>query len=327
MWQEIKKIVKNCNNIVLTTHVNPDGDGIGSACAMTELLIQKGKKVRFICSDPIPEKFAFLDYHSTHELFNPETDYRDTQLLIILDTNKRERIGNVAKLLELPKITSLCIDHHEIVASFTDYMITDPQACSVGAMVYGLYKESGIPFNIRAATGIYASVVCDTGRFCFHSTGRKAHKIAEECIHLGVDPDLMHAKLFQHVSLAETKLFAKVLLEMETYFSNRVVIQQIRKVDCDALGIANLEHIDLEYIHDFNNLIEGIQCYVILREIDENHVRVSFRSKYGIDIGKIVRSLGGGGHVNAAGVSWHGSLQEIKNKILNLLSEMFNEPI
>ena len=325
MWQEIKKIIKNCNNIVLTTHVNPDGDGIGSACALTELLLYKGKNVRFVCHDPIPQKFTFLDYHSTHELYNSQKNYKDTQLVIILDTNKRERIGDVASLLDIPGVVTLCIDHHEVSAVFTDYQITDPQACSVGAMLYSLYKESGVPFNIKAATGIYTSVVCDTGRFCYRSTSRKAHKIAEECIHLGVDPDKMHSRLFQHVSLSESQLFAKILLEMEMHLDNRVAIQQIHKSDCEKFGIIDFEHLDLEYIHDFNNLIEGVECFVLLRELDDSNVRVSLRSRNNLDISKVVRLLGGGGHVNAAGVTWHGSLTEIKKKILTLLENEFNQ--
>lgn len=327
MWRDIKKILHHHSNFLLTTHLNPDGDGIGAACALTELLLHMGKTVRFVCDSPIPRKFAFLDYHGLFERYDSEKLYSEFQVLIILDTNKRERIGRLAQLIDSPKVTTVCIDHHEAAETFTPHLAIDPRACSAGAMVYTLCKESGFTLNINAATGVYTSVICDTGRFSYSSTSRKAHKIADECIKLGVDPDIMYSRLFQHVSLAEIKVFACALQGMETYLENRVVIEQIRKKDCESLGdsLIDLEHVDLEYIHDFNNLIEDVQCFVLLRELGDNHIRVSLRSKPDLDISQIVRSLGGGGHANAAGLSWKGPLEEVKHRILNLLSDLFEK--
>ncbi len=99
MWREIKKIIHQNHNFILTTHVNPDGDGIGAACALTELLLHMGKKVRFICDSPIPSKFSFLDFHGTHEVYTPETDFAQSQVFIVLDTHKRNRIGRLANLI------------------------------------------------------------------------------------------------------------------------------------------------------------------------------------------------------------------------------------
>jgi len=324
MWRDIKRIIHSHQNFLLTTHVNPDGDGIGAACALTELLLHLGKKVRFVCDSPIPRKFSFLDYHRTHEIYQPNADYSGFNVLIVLDTHKKERIGRLANLINAPGMTTICIDHHETAEPFTPYLAIDSKACSVGAMVYTLYKESGFDLNKAAAMGIYASVICDTGRFCYSSTNRKAHKIADECIKLGVDPDEMYSRLFQHVSLAETKMFAHALQEMETYLDNKVAIQQIRKKDCERIGeeVCDLEHINLEYIHDFNSLIEDVHCFILLRELADDQVRVSLRSKTDLDITPVVRSLGGGGHPNAAGLSWKGSLEDIKQRLLDLLRPM-----
>lgn len=326
MWRDIKKMIQSHHRFLLTTHLNPDGDGIGAACALTELLLQMGKEVRFVSDSPIPRKFAFLDYHKTHEVYHPEELY-DCQVLIVLDTHKRERIGRLARLIDAPGVMTICIDHHEVAQPFTPHLAIDPKACSVGAMVYTLYKESGFDLNLRAANGIYASIICDTGRFSYSSTSRKAHKIADECIKLGVDPDLMYSQLFQHVSLGEIKIFAMALQGMETFLDNKVAVQQIRKEACKGIeGCgADLENIDLEYIHDFNNLIEDVQCFVLLRELGENRVRVSMRSRTDLDISHIVHSLGGGGHANAAGLTWKGSLDEIKRLILDLLEQLFEK--
>lgn len=321
MWEEFKGIIARHSHFVLTTHLNPDGDGIGSACALTEFLLAHGKSVRFVCDSPIPRKFAFLDYHGTHEIYNSHSDFNDIEVLIVLDTHKRERIGAVAEFIDRPGVITICIDHHPVDMSFTRYLAIDPKACAVGEMIYRLFKEARQPLNLRAATGIYASIVSDTGRFCYSSSGRLAHHIAEECIRLGVEPQQMFSKLFQHITLAETKLFAAALQGMETYFDGQIVIQQIRQEDFGKLGEKpeDLEHIDLDYIHDFNMLIEDVSCFILLREFSCDRVRVSLRSKHSFDISSVVQILGGGGHPNAAGLTWKGSLDDIKRKILELL--------
>lgn len=327
MWRDIKKIIQSHQNFLLTTHLNPDGDGIGAACALTELLLQMDKKVKFVCDSSIPNKFSFLDYHQTHEMYNPADSYSECQVLIVLDTHRRERIGRLSQLIDRPSIITVCIDHHEVAAPFTQHLAIDPKACSVGAMVYTLYKESGYDLNPEAANGIYASIICDTGRFSYSSTTRKAHKIADECIKLGVDPDLMHSQLFQHVSFRQIKLFAMALQGMETYFDNKVALQYLIKDDIERTegSPIDLENIELEYIHDFNHLIEDIHCFVLFRDLGNNRIRVSLRSKIDLDISHLVLSLGGGGHANAAGLLWEGSLEEIKGRILGLLEELFKK--
>jgi len=325
MWREIKNIIDNSKRFILTTHVNPDGDGIGTACALIELLLAKGKEVRFVCDSPMPKKFSFLDFHHLYEPYCPESNYSDADVLIILDAHRKERIGRMATLLDHPSLCVICIDHHEIVEHLTPYLAIDPKACCVGALIYDLFEEYQFPLNLNAAMGIYTSILCDTGRFCYSSTGLEAHKIAEECIKLGVDPDGMYSRLFQHVPLSEVKMFAKALETMEIYLDNRVIIEKIRLADCENTGThpMDLEHIDLDYIHDFNKLIEDVECVVLLRELPEGQVRVSLRSTSNLDVGKLLLAAGGGGHSRAAGAIWQGSLLDAKKRILILLQEAF----
>lgn len=327
MWREIKKIVLNNQNFLITTHINPDGDGIGAACAFTELLMQMNKNVKVITDGYAPTKFKFLDYHGKYETYDSANDYSGYDVLVVLDTHRKERIGRVAELLENPQLTVICIDHHEPTETFTPFTAIDAKASCVGAMVYTLYKEFGYDLNPRAAAGIYTSVICDTGRFSYSSTDRKAHKIADECIKLGVDPDEMNSRLFQHVSLAEVKMFANALQHMEMHLNNRVVVQQIFQEDyhnVDGIDL-DIEHIDLEYFNDFNKMIEDVECIVLLRELPGQQVRASLRSKSDLDINPIVKEFGGGGHSKAAGLTCSGTLLDVKTKILALLKELFEK--
>lgn len=329
MWRDIKKIIHQHHHFLLTTHVNPDGDGIGAACALAKLLRLMGKNVRFVCDGPIPSKFSFLDFYGCHESYNPKKSYQETEVVIVLDTHRKDRIGAIAKLTENPKILTICVDHHQPSELFTPYNAIDPKACSAGAMIYTLYKECGYELDLQAATGIYVSVICDTGRFCYASTSRKAHKIADECIKLGVDPDLMYSRLFQHVPLAQMRMLVKALQRMEIHLENRVVVQQIFREDYEMENeeILDIEHADLEYLLEFNKMIEDIQCVVLLRELADNQVRVSLRSTSDIDVSLLMKPFGGGGHAKAAGATWKGSLQVAKSQILELIDHALKLPV
>jgi len=324
MWREIKKIIHQNDDFVITTHINPDGDGVGAATALVELLLKMGKRVRFVCDSVIPEKFRFLDYHGLFQEYHPNIDFRGVQVLLVLDAHRKDRIGQLIDLAEDPNVVSVCIDHHNISETFTPYLAIDPLSCSVGAMVYTLYKECGYELNKNSATGIYASILCDTGRFSYSSTSRKAHKVADECIKLGVDPDSMYSHLFEHVTLGQFRVFLKAMQRMETHLDNRVVVQRILREDYEGIGeeAIDIEHIDLEYIHELSKRIDGVECAVILHELPDDRVRISLRSKSNLDISQLMESLGGGGHQRAAGAVWNGSLPEVKELLLNSLDEM-----
>lgn len=318
MWREIKKIIHKSNNFIITTHVNPDGDGIGSSTALIELLLMMRKKVRFVCDSPISSKFHFLDFHSLFERYTPDADYSPCEVLILVDTHKKDRIGQLSSLTDSPNVTTICIDHHPITESFTPYSAIDPHASSSGSMVYTLFKECGFDLNKEAATSLYASIICDTGRFCYASTDRKAHKIAEECIKKGVDPDRMYAQLFRQISMPEFQLFARVLHKMELICNNRVIVQTIELQDYEGLGgdITDLKENELEYILEFDKLVAGVECILFFRELEGKKVRVSARSNTNFAVDEVMRSFGGGGHHKAAGALLDGPLNEVKEKVM-----------
>ncbi len=327
MWKGVKRLIKQADAFVITTHLNPDGDGIGSAAALIELLLALDKKVFFVCGSSIPDKFHFLNFHQLFSLYHCLEDVPPCEVLFVLDTCKEERIGRVSDLIRYRGVIPVCIDHHPTECDFTSFAVIDPTACSVGAMIYTLFKESGFELTLPAAMGIYTSVISDTGRFSYASTSRKAHKVADECIKVGVDPSAMHARLFQQIPLSHIQIFASVLHRMEFHLDHKVVLQQIRLTDyqhfCSNGEISLIQ--DFDYIHEFNKAIKGIECAVILWELPEGYIRVSLRSNSGVDIVKPMRFLGGGGHANAAGALLQSSLEMAKEKVLSLLKETFSK--
>ncbi len=322
MWKDVKRLIHKYDRFLITTHQHPDGDGVGAATALIELLLAQGKKAQLVCDSPIPDRFAFLDFHALHRCFqNDNGSSFHPQVLIILDTHRLDRIGRLAELVDSPDIVTICIDHHVCHNPITPWTFIDLEACSVGAMVYTLYKESGFELNLQAAKGIYTSVICDTGRFSYSSTSRKAHKLADECIRLGVDPNEMHALLFQQVSMSQLKVFSQAIKRMEFFFHRRLVFQEIHHEDLQFEDVS-LE--DLEYFHEFNKSLKEVECSIIFCENRDGSIRISARSKMNLDVEKPMRSLGGGGHCRAAGATSYASIKEAKAKVLTLLSDLFD---
>ena len=303
---------------MITTHVNPDGDGVGSACALADLLHRMKKKVRIVCDGPILEKFSFLDFGAVHETFDVAVDYSDIEVAVMVDTHSVERVGDVAQLFGRPGVVPVVIDHHRPATEVFENCVIDPAASSTGSMIYTLYKECGFELSREAAMGLYVSVISDTGRFSYSTTDRKAHKIAEECMKIGVDPDWMHARIYQQVSLAEFKVFAKSLQRMEVHFDEKVIVQKILMEDFIGLPdeVQEILQSDLEYFHEFNKIIAGIDCVVLLCERPDSTVRVSLRSSGEFSVDAIAARLGGGGHRKAAGASVKGSMQEVADRML-----------
>lgn len=324
MWRDVKKIIHHNHHFILTTHEHPDGDGIGSACALIELLKTMGKQARFIVDSPIAERFSFLDYHSRFSLYNPQMDLSDAQVLILLDTHRLERIGRLRRLLPRLGLTSVCIDHHLPTSTFTPYTLIDTRACSTGAMIYTLYKEMGFPLSLEAANGIYTSVISDTGRFSYASTSRKAHKLADECIKIGVDPQVMHRRLFQQTPLESIPLFIAALKSVEFFFDNQLMIQSIWRSDYETQDI---DLHDLDYLLEFDKTLKGLICIALLRELRDGKVRISLRaSSDNINVEPAMKQMGGGGHSKAAGATVAGGLMEAKKQLVDLLKEYFPKP-
>lgn len=316
MWHDVKRLIEQTSRFLLTTHLDPDGDGIGSATALAELLLAMGKHVRLVCDSSFPARLSFLDSRRLYESFSPEADYSQEQTVIVLDTHSLKRIGKVADLIIKTGKASICIDHHLPTTTFTPYTVIDSQACSVGAMIYTLFKESGYPLNLTAANGIYASIVCDTGRFSYASTSRKAHKLADECLRIGVNPDQVHTNLFQQIPSSHLRVLGRALQRMELYAQGKMVVQMVALEDYEDLQVDPNE---LDFIIELNKSIQGVECSLFLRELVNGLVRVSVRGSAHVNVEHAMKALGGGGHYRAAGATLTGPLQTAKKRVVDLL--------
>lgn len=309
MKKTLLPFLKAHSTFDLVTHVDPDGDGIGSMVALGVLLEALGKKVRLVLQASLSERFEWLNV--PFEVGGALTG----EALIALDVQRAKRLG-----FQLPN-NSACIDHHVGQAEEFAVAWIDPTCCATGQMVYQLFVEFGIPLTLKAAEALYTAIVCDTGRFSYSNTNEQAHQIAQACIERGVNPDRLNARLFRHLPLSQAKIFARVLERMEICLSNRVAVQTLRMADCGE------ELLEVDYLHDFNKAFEEVECVVLLRECPGGQVRISLRSREVIDAGQLMRRFGGGGHKRAAGGLFFGSLDQAKAHLVRDLEKALEKDI
>ena len=289
--------------VVLTTHVNADGDGAGSEAAVAAWLTSAGKTVHI--ANPTPFPATYLHLLPAGELLrdpgHAETAraIREADALFVLDTAEPRRIGRVAAAAAGKPV--LLLDHHVPTESgFAGPGLQDPAACATGELVYDLLCSAAWPrpWPEPARIGIYTAVVTDTGSFRFANTTRRAHEIAGDLIEQGVDPEREYRRIFATVPLRRVELLRHALQHLEVDPQFPLTWISVERAVMEELG-ATVE--DLEGLVEHARSIEGTEVALMFRETADGATKISLRSAGDVDVNAIARQFGGGGHVKAAG--------------------------
>ncbi len=322
-FKEIEEIIKQNNLFIITAHETPDGDAIGSECAMSCLLKQLGKKSIIINADPMAYKYSFLkeaeQVHTLDEVDVPEnlSDY----VLLILDTNDIKNIGGVADII-LPHVKRYFIlDHHESDDEIIKNNHIESNASSTCEILYDIITDMGVGIDDDIAEALFVGIVYDTGSFIYPKTTAKTFNIAYELVKKGVYPNFIYSKIYESNSISALKLQSRILSSLELFYEQRVAVQTMYKEDleaCDAL------YEESDTLINIPLKSEAIKVSVFFKENEEGILRCSMRSKGNIDVAVIAVSYGGGGHKTAAGFKSKYPLDIIKRKVLERLSEYFS---
>jgi phosphoesterase RecJ-like protein len=301
--RRIVERIEESERIVLTTHVNADGDGAGSEAAVAHWLIGAGKIVTIVNPTPFPAMFQFLIEDPTilAMVGSPAADraIAEADLLIVLDTAEPARIGKVARAAA--QKTVVVIDHHVHSDSMLDgVMLQDVTACATGELVFDLLEAAELPTPWPQAVleGLYTAVVTDTGSFRFSNTTPRAHQVAGDLIAQGVDPELMYRRIYATVPLRRVELLRHALQQLEVDPDYPITWITVQRGIMERLGTGTE---DLEGIVDHARSIEGTELAILFRETADGSTKISFRSAGAVDVNAIARQFGGGGHVKAAG--------------------------
>jgi bifunctional oligoribonuclease and PAP phosphatase NrnA len=293
--------IRTDNRFLLTTHENPDGDALGSLLALHHILRALDKdSVMFLDAKefPLPVEYRFLPLEEVfHE---PPADHPD-RVIVFLDCGNIERMP--IEWLDRDKARIVNIDHHHDNTRFGDLNLVDTDASSTAEIVYELAKELGVELTPKIAGALYVGLVTDTGRFMYENTHSGAHRMAAELIEAGVNVNDTYRRLYERVPIEKLRLVARALDKVEQVDGGALAISYITAEDYEATGAGEVL---TEGIIDHLRSLEGAAVAALVRDKADGPAqrKVSLRSMNGhIDVSRIARQKGGGGHERAAGFS------------------------
>jgi phosphoesterase RecJ-like protein len=293
--------IRSADRFLLTTHENPDGDALGSLLALHEMLGQLGKdSIMFLAAKefPLPVEYRFLQLEEVfHE---PPADLAD-RVVVFLDCGNIDRMP--VEWLQRGKGRILNVDHHHDNTRFGDVNLVDTTASSTAEIVFGLGRELEVELTPGIADALYVGLVTDTGRFMYENTRPDTHRMAAELIEAGVDVSDTYRRLYERVPIEKLRLVSRALEKAELLERCALAITYITAEDYTETGAGELL---TEGIVDYLRSLEGAEVAALVRDKADGPAarKVSLRSVGdGVDVSKIARESGGGGHERAAGFS------------------------
>lgn len=305
--QQAATKLQAANKILITAHIQPDGDAIGSTLAAMQILRALGKNVQVFIDDTARKNLQALPHFD--EIRRPvDGETFDADLLLILDTSP-DRIGNVRKLTNAPILN---VDHHVTnTGEGVNYLYVEKNAAATCEIVYKLARELDVTITPDIATCLYTGLATDTGFFQFSNTRAETLAIASELITCGVSPNFISEQL-ESKSLAEVQGLAAALDSLKMYHGDKVAGM--------ILDHATVKKFDsTEGFIDEIRVIDTVDVAFLLTEKSPNVCRVSMRSK-GADVSKIAAKLGGGGHIRAAGCTLKMSLDDAEKILVDAIT-------
>ncbi len=328
VFQTLHEALTAAGHILLSTHENPDGDGLGSLLAMGEYLKSLGKDCRALITSPIPETYRFLDPHSWVEQFDAQRDedwLAQCDLALVFDLGDFARLGAVGTALRRHAIPLATIDHHpsreddihgEQKQDYS-YTMVDRDAPAAGLLVWRFLKiyRPG-PLSVSMAQALYTALITDTGSFKYDNTNVQAHQMAIDLLETGLRPYEIHKQLFERRSHTQIRLLGKLM-------------ENIKYSDDQSIGWCVLtgEHLekvgakweDIDGFSEFIRSIEGVEIAALLTELTPERTKVSLRSKGRVSINDVAGRLGGGGHAYASGIILDKPWRQVLELLLPLL--------
>lgn len=293
---DLYALINSSNGIIITGHVNADGDDVGSQLAVAEYLHSINKKYIIINGDVIPHHLKFLPNSKwINHIDDIDIDLDQYDTAIVVDSGDIERIGTVKFLLE-KNIKIINIDHHAGNTLFGDVNIIKVEACSVGEILYYFFKVNNIEITKNIAVDLYISIVSDTGSFKYDRMHSAVHIIVSDLMDIGVVPSEFNIHLFQSRRKCYIKLLSLILSRIEFYADNKIAVSYLFNDDFQGL-----EDDDTDGLIENMGIIDSVSVYCLIKEKKTGYYSASLRSKYNVNVAKIAANFSGGGHFKAAG--------------------------
>jgi phosphoesterase RecJ-like protein len=304
---------KATERFLVTSHVNPDGDGLACMLACGRLLRTLGKRAWLVADGFLSPRYAYLPDVETVIMYRDGLELElPVENVITVDVPTLSRLERVTRLVPV-HATTLKIDHHPSDDPFGRFNYVETRVSSTAELVYGLCVGLRVPFDAALATCIYSGIAFDTGRFRFSSTTSDALRIAGEMVQAGANPQHIAEQLFYEYRPTTVSLLAVTLQSLERFLDGRLAVLSL---DYGQLGQERYRDEDADGFVDYAVSTQGVEVALFLREHEPEQIRVSFRAKHDFDVRAVAELFGGGGHRKAAGARFTGPLLEVKNTLV-----------
>ena len=315
----ISKVIKAINegqNFLITAHVRLDGDALGSELALYLMLKELGKKAVIYNQDRTPERYRFLPAarNIVHDINNIE----QYDVGIVLDCSELTRVGDEAD--NIGKIKKLInIDHHVSNNGFCSLKMLDAHASSTGELLFRLMREMRFNMSRDICTNLYAAIITDTGNFRYSSTRKETFWAAGDLVENGADPQWVSEYIYENDSPSRLKLLAKALETLSLDLKNKVGSLVVTQKALQETG-ASWEL--TEGFVDIPRTVGGIEVSVLYTQRGDNNYKLSLRSKADVNVEKVAKKFGGGGHIHASACWMKGDIASIKSQIIKAIREL-----
>ncbi len=310
---EFARRVEAAEHIYLGTHIDPDGDAIGSLLGMAWVLREMGKEVTAACADPVPEIYTFLP-GSGEVTHDPPTD---EDLIISLDAGALDRLGRLYAADRFAITSIINIDHHVTNTRFGDVVLVDPEAAATAEILYLLFDRLGMPLTLRAVTCLLTGIITDTRSFRTSNTTPRVLQVAAMLMQSGAPLTDIVQQVYESMPLASLCLLGQVLCAMRRV--DRIIWSQVTQ---EMIRQCNARAEDASNIINLMNSTREADMAILFREDADGSIDVGFRSKPGVDVSEIAVALGGGGHPQASGCRLSGPLAEARQRVLTTVHQM-----
>ena len=293
--------IKLNNNFIITTHVNPDGDAVGSELALARYLQSLGKNVTIINHSPTPDYLLFMLNSNDNILeFNEALHsslINNTDVIITLDLSQLSRTKSLEDIIRSSNTSKICIDHHPLPEDYAEHSLVETTSSSTGELVYYLLKQAEAEITLDLALPLYVAIMTDTGSFKYERTTAELHRIIAELLDAGVIPIKIHQAIYDQGSASRIQLLGRAFNSLVVAGNGKLAYMVITNND---LKETNSTEEDVEGFVSYTLSIKGVEVGLFFFEL-ENGFKISFRSATTIPVNKLAGEFNGGGHFFAAG--------------------------
>ena len=301
--------------VVLSTHINSDGDGCGSEAALARLLAARGLDPVIVNPTPWPDMFRFLLGSDVRdESARGAAAVREADLVVVLDISDVKRLGTLADAVRAFGGPKLVVDHHlPSDEPPGDVIVSDTAACATGELVFDLATVLGMELTRDVAQALYVALLTDTGGFRFANTTPRCHAVAAQLLAVGLEPEEVYRRVYASVPPGKLHLLREALATLDVDHSIGLAWISVEAGATDRHGVKSE---DLDGIVEHPRSIAGTRLALLFRDLGHGKVKVSFRSTGDVDVNALARQFGGGGHAKASGALIPGTLDAVRARVV-----------